>query len=71
VNERQAEKVSRTLSDGAIHCPVEPDIVRLGVLGISKLKVGPYVGHVRHCPVRLDTLENVIFSQNLPLSSQS
>jgi hypothetical protein len=28
MNERRAEKVSRTLFDGAIYCPVVSDIVR-------------------------------------------
>jgi hypothetical protein len=31
------------------HCPIVLDIVRLGVSSISKLKVGPCPGHVRHC----------------------
>jgi hypothetical protein len=54
VNEHLAEKVSRILSGGAIHCPVGPDIVRLEVSGISKLKVGPCPSHVGHCPVGSD-----------------
>jgi hypothetical protein len=50
----RAKKVSQTLSGGSIHCLVELDIVRLGISGISKLKVGPCPGHVRHCLVGPD-----------------
>jgi hypothetical protein len=51
MNECRIERVSRTLSIGAIHCPVGPDIIQLEVSVNSKLKDGPYPGHIGHYPV--------------------
>jgi hypothetical protein len=65
VNKRRAETLNQTLSSKAGHYPT-------GGFWISKLKVGPYLGHVGHCPVGPDivrrSLENVIFSQNPSIS---
>jgi hypothetical protein len=47
VNERQAESLSQTLSDGAEHCPA-------GGFWSSKLKAEHCLGHVGHCPVGPD-----------------
>jgi hypothetical protein len=54
INEHQTKTVSRTLSGGAGLCPVGSGIVLLKVSVNSKLKVGPCLGQVEHCPVGLD-----------------
>jgi hypothetical protein len=75
VNKRRTKTVSRTLSCGAIHCPVGLDIVWLGVYGTQNWRLD--LVRVKSDTARWGwtlsgrrSLENAIFFQNLPLSSQ-
>jgi hypothetical protein len=75
VNEHRTETVSRTLSGVAIHCPVGQDIIRLEVSGTQNWRSNlirvksNIVWWGRTLSSRM-SLENVIFSQNLSISSQ-